>query len=147
VRPYAEDVTRVSQRVNEIIHHEAEADRLTAEASEHRWEAARLIVEELVTGKTQRQLAQEIGKSHVHVGAMARVWRTHGGNHDYQQAASFNQLYRIATGQMSQDGKRPNFKPDDGEQPRLDRLGPFTCPNCACTWRVGPGGTVEVISQ
>lgn len=66
----------------EIIAHELEADRLQREGDAHRWEAARLIVEELDAGKTQRALAAEIGKSATHVNHMAQTWRVCLGKHE-----------------------------------------------------------------
>ncbi len=38
------------------------------------WKAAELIAAELADGKTQTQLAKEIGKSQNHVSIMNRVW-------------------------------------------------------------------------
>lgn len=84
------------RRVHEIIQHEHQADDLVAEADEHRWEAARLIAEELAQGKSQRQLASEIGKSLRHVQLMATVHGDYLGSHD---RPAFNQAY--------QDAKRP----------------------------------------
>lgn len=113
---------REPSRVELIIHHEAEADRKEQEVSSLRWEAARLISEELATGKSHRQLAGEIGKSHVHVGAMARVWRDHGGNPDYQDRP-FNALYRLATGQASQDRRLGESATGAGWIPPVDQDG------------------------
>lgn len=68
-------------RIRSIINHEREAvectaaaGRMIALAEKHRWEAARLIVEELDSGKSQAQLAREIGKSQPHVHRMAKCW-------------------------------------------------------------------------
>jgi hypothetical protein len=55
-----------------------EADQLRQQADEHRWEAARLISEELADGTSQRELARQIGKSQAHVRDMARVWEIWG---------------------------------------------------------------------
>jgi hypothetical protein len=38
--------------------------------------------------------------------------------------------------------RRPDFKPSDKPQPRLDRRAPITCPNCGARWSVGPRGSV-----
>jgi hypothetical protein len=59
--------TVLSPRVQKII-------KLEQGAEWNHWEAARLISEELADGKSQRQLANEIGKSHTHVQHMAKAW-------------------------------------------------------------------------
>lgn len=69
---------RVLTRTEEIVRHETAAERLEGQAEHHRWEAARLISEELKAGKSQRKLAAEIGKDHKHVGYMKRVWSEWG---------------------------------------------------------------------
>ena len=62
----------MENRVKQIIYHEQEASRLQAEADEHQWIAARLISEELETGKSKAQLGREIHKTEAHVRYMAR---------------------------------------------------------------------------
>jgi hypothetical protein len=62
----------VENRVKQIIYHEREARRLQAETDEHQWIAARLISEELETGKAKAQLGREIHKTEAHVRYMAR---------------------------------------------------------------------------
>lgn len=62
-------------RIEEIIWCEGQADQMVAEAEDLRWDAARLITEELATGKLQREVAAEIGKSQSHVSFMAQVHR------------------------------------------------------------------------
>jgi hypothetical protein len=62
-------------RVEEIKRHEAIADREDSRTSEHRWEAARLIWEEITeAGTSRRALADQIGKSHTHVRYMFNCW-------------------------------------------------------------------------
>lgn len=75
----------LSPRVQQII-------RLEREADDAQWEAARLITEELAAGKSQRQLAREIGKSLSHVHYMAKCWKlsVHYSEHSY---ASFSEFY------------------------------------------------------
>jgi predicted transcriptional regulator len=63
----------IMSRVKEIIEHERLADQAQATADDHRWEAARLIVAELATGKTKAQLGRDIGKTEAHVRYMART--------------------------------------------------------------------------
>lgn len=96
-------------RVQQIIEDEAAADQLdkaiaeqTAERDMRRWRAAENIAAELADGKTQRQLAEEIGKDHRHVGRMAQVWREFG-DHGPQER-SFDSYY--------QEVKRGKPKPD-----------------------------------
>src|SRR5258706_10246459 len=76
--------------VEEIIRLEADADKLDSEASDLRWKAAELIHAELQTGKSQAQLAMEIGKSQAHVSYMARCWDYHLS---YNVRPHFNTLY------------------------------------------------------
>lgn len=61
-------------RVSEIVRLEAAADVKDVEASELRWLAAELIVAELESGKSQRQLAREIGKTQQHVSRVKISW-------------------------------------------------------------------------
>lgn len=61
-------------KVQRIIELEENADKLESEASDVRWEAARLISEELASGTSQRALASAIGKSQPHVFRMKTVW-------------------------------------------------------------------------
>ncbi len=86
---------REASRVDAIIQCEQQADAHLAEAEALRWQAAELIAAELADGKTQRQLAADIGKSHPHVSYMASVWRRFG-NLGYQERPSFNQAYQQA---------------------------------------------------
>ena len=71
-----------------------DADRRAADAD--RWAAAELIAAELGTGKSQRQLGREIGKSHTHVRIMAQTWRAYGGK-QLSTGESFNAFYRSAS--------------------------------------------------
>lgn len=73
----------LSPRVQQII-------RLEREADDAQWEAARLITEELDSGKSQRQLAREIGKSQTHVRYMAKCWLL---RENYSFHSSFSELY------------------------------------------------------
>lgn len=82
----------VIPRVQQIIEHEAAADELAAASDAHRWEAARLIADELAAGKSQRQLAAEIGKSQTHVSRMARVWEARESLET--QPGAFNEAYQ-----------------------------------------------------
>lgn len=87
-------------RIEEII-------RLEALVETSQWDVARLIWEELETGKTQRQLAEEIGKSLRHVQVMAN---THKIVLDYpgSQDRPFHEAYAEA--------KRPKPKTDPEEK-------------------------------
>lgn len=104
--------------IERIIRLEADADKLQAEADELRWEAARLIAEELDGGKSQRQLAREIGKSQPHVKYMAAVHKIKVDNPGYQ--GSFNDAYqkakrgkRSATGGQRTEKKRKPAPAED----------------------------------
>jgi len=83
--PVALEGEVLSENVANIIQLQHDEERLVGDLEENRWEQARLIVAELDAGKSQRQLAREIGKrSHTHVQHMARAWRRFGnlGCHD-----------------------------------------------------------------
>lgn len=62
-------------RVQSIIEHERAAKEPSAEAGRHMWEAAREICEEVTAGKSQKELAMEIGKSQTHVCWMNKTWK------------------------------------------------------------------------
>jgi hypothetical protein len=98
----ADDLTGEAERAR------YEAVQMDRTADSMRWDAAHLIAEELKeTGKSQRQLAREIDKSHTHVRKMALVWRLHGNqvSTGAVPAESFNKMYRKVL--SAEDGKRP----------------------------------------
>ena len=103
-------MTRLSN-VEKIIKHEALADRGQEAVDKHRWEAARLIWEELATGKTQETLAEEIGKSQSHVSKMARAWQKYS-----PENSNFQEVYY----RLSSKPRRATDPPaaDEPEQPR-----------------------------
>lgn len=89
------------QPVAAIRWHEEAADLLHERGDYHRWEAARLIAEELEGGrKTQPQLATEVGKSQQHVSQMRAVWDVYGDRFNNPDSKndlqSFNFLYKRA---------------------------------------------------
>jgi hypothetical protein len=102
-------------RVAEIISHERQADDLSAQSDGHRWEAARLISEELPDGKSQRQLAAEIGKHHSHVQRMAKCWTWRLKSPG--ETRTFNQVYNSpevrGTGKPESDHPGRDFTEED----------------------------------
>lgn len=70
----------MDDKVQKIIRLEADASKMESEASDLRWEAARLISEEIASGTTQRALAKEIGKDHKHVAWCVKCWKIWGGD-------------------------------------------------------------------
>lgn len=86
----------VLTRVEEIIRLEAQADRMADEADRAKWEAARLIAEEVQSGKSLRKLAGEIGKSHQHVDRMKRCWEVAGCHLKVTDRPAFNHVYNSA---------------------------------------------------
>ena len=60
---------------------EADAELYEGQANECRWNAAELIAAELKSGKSQRQLAEEIGKSQKHVFRANTLWKRHGDSY------------------------------------------------------------------
>lgn len=89
-----DQTTSERTRIEEIIWCEGQASQVIVDAARDsdqlRWTAARLIAEELTTGKTQRQVAEEIGKSVTHVNFMNQVWRVYLG----KQERSFHSCYQ-----------------------------------------------------
>lgn len=96
---------------------EAEADRLSASADALRWEAAELIAAELESGKTQRQLAEEIGKHHTHVGFMSRVWDKFGYL-GIQGRPGFNGAYQQVKRPNPEVSPESEPEPEPQSQPR-----------------------------
>ncbi len=88
-------VADLDMRVVEIIECEKQAEQHEAIADDFRWKAAELIAAELAAGKTQRQLAAEIGKDHRHIGRMNRVWQRFG-DLGPQERPAFNEAYQQA---------------------------------------------------
>lgn len=91
-------------RVEEIIRLESEIET-SREASQ--WDVARLIWEELETGKTQRVLAEEIGKTQQHVSYMAKAHKISLDNPGCMERP-FSSTYNEA--------KRPTPKTDPEEK-------------------------------
>ena len=66
------------RRIKRIKAEERAADASEKDVEAHRWEAARLIVEELDSGTTQAALAKELGQARTTVTNKARTWRKYG---------------------------------------------------------------------
>jgi hypothetical protein len=94
-RTAVNNVSDLDIRVVEIIECERQADDHEARADEFRWRAAELIAAELAAGKTQRQLAAEIGKARAHVRHMDRLWERFG-HLGAQDRPPFAEAYRQA---------------------------------------------------
>lgn len=84
-------------RIDEIIYHETAADAESSTRSAHRWQAAKLIYEEVESGKTKYKLAQEIGKSQHHVRWSARCWdlvgKHYADGNEFSDFPNFNDTY------------------------------------------------------
>lgn len=95
-------------RIEEIIWCEGQAAELARDSEELLWTAARLIAQELDAGRTQRDVAADIGKGQAHVSFMFQVHKIAGDNHGYQskiagdylgnQERSFNDIYQEVKG-------------------------------------------------
>jgi len=111
-------------RIAEIKRHEAIADRDDAKTSDHRWEAARLIWEEITeAGTSRRALATAIGKSHTHVRYMFNCWDLVGRKLVVSGAETsfpnFNTIY-------TSDEIRESPEDNDGEQGQKARRGRYS---------------------
>jgi hypothetical protein len=92
LRGVATQVATVVDRIREL---ETRADAAEDEAIACKYEAARLIAEELERRQGGvRALAREIGKSHTHVERMERVHRKHGGKPHVKTLSEWNKLYK-----------------------------------------------------
>ncbi len=118
--------TIVPSGVEAIIKLEDEYDRMAADASANRWQTAELYDRELDAGMTTRELGNQVSKSHMHVGRMARVWREHGGNLGFQRP--FNPLYQAtkapkAVDSAPMEAAGGKFIPTPGRRPRVGSYG------------------------
>lgn len=92
IRVVATQVATVVDRIRDL---EARADAAEDEAIRCKYEAARLIAEELHRRQGGvRRLAKEIGKSHTHVERMERVHRRHGHKPHVRTLVEWNRLYK-----------------------------------------------------
>jgi hypothetical protein len=104
-------------RVQRIISVEKAAERYDELADGCRWEAARLISEELADGKSQVRLAEEIGKSQAHVSYMAKTWRYNLG---YSDRPSFNEAYHSPAIRSGVQPSEPESLPLGEPEPEQD---------------------------
>jgi hypothetical protein len=106
------EVRVVETRIRQIINCEAEAERHTAKANDLRWKAAQLMVEELA-GKSQTQLAKDIGKSEGHVSFCVKAWRLY---HDKDPRPRWQEAYDAAQNRKgSKRGKSKKGKKSKGK--------------------------------
>lgn len=108
--------------VEAIIEHLKLADGDESEVSYHRWEASRLIWEEIKAGKSRRGLAGDIGKSHTHVRYMFNCWELVGRKlevSDPHELPNFQEIY------MSSEVRgEPDNNPGDDKRDRRNRREP-----------------------
>jgi hypothetical protein len=78
-------------RIAEIKSHLRVAEDNEHKASEHFWEAARLIWEEVNDGTSRRELARALGKSHTHIRYLYNCWEMVGAKAD--NLPPFNAVY------------------------------------------------------
>jgi hypothetical protein len=84
----------IVNRIEEIKKHLSIADEEEISVSDHRWEAARLIWEEIEeSGISFRRLGDEVGKSHSHVRYMYRTWDLIGSRLPSNALPNFNTSY------------------------------------------------------
>ncbi len=86
VRPYQQ----FDEHQQRLIAHAREQEQIGNAA---RWEAADAYVELRETGMTLRQIAQAVGKSHVHIGYCLKAV---AGNPGYQERPDFQKAYEQA---------------------------------------------------
>jgi hypothetical protein len=105
--------------VEKIKKLEAEADKLSAEYESNRWEAARLISEELASGMSQRELARQIGKSDTHVIRMRKCWEAKC-NPRVADNRTFNEVYH-STEVRGEPKPKPEPEPEKRPEPEERR--------------------------
>jgi hypothetical protein len=108
------------QPVGAIRWHEEAADLLAERSDAHRFEAARIMHDEIVVRgrETQRSMAEKTGKSHVHVGRCIEVHKIIVGNPGYQDG-SWNELYQQVKSRPPEitTRSRPPTPPDPTPDP------------------------------
>lgn len=105
--------------------HEEEADKAQAASDHHRWEAARLIAEELAEGTSQRKLAAKIGKSHTHVRLMKECWEKRKLKLPRE---SFNEFYN--GDKVRNRNRKPGQEQDQKNQEPSSDENRQRCPKC-----------------
>lgn len=139
------------QKIKDLLQLSTRNENVSSAA---RWEAAHLIWEELRSGKSQREVGEEIGTSHTHVGRMARCWEVvvHGPQIEYDsfeqlgETYDFRQVYQSedirgpAAKKPESDGRRHTALEDDEDiltgrsrQPRPDTSDDFSAHGLAVT--------------
>lgn len=86
------------------------------EYDELRWQAAKGIWEEVESGKSHRQLGQEIVKSHVYVGWYAKCWAIVKDAYDEGHLPAFSDIFYSTEVRGEGFKRKKDPKPDDGRK-------------------------------
>lgn len=112
-------------RIERIIELEKRAERPAALDSKCKWEAARLYWEEIEAGQSKAYLAEQTGKSAMHILFMYRCWdvcivRPAIKFGSYEELPSFYQTYNSEEVRRPQDRERREDRsaPTDSRTPR-----------------------------
>jgi hypothetical protein len=103
-------------RVEEIRNALNAVDGEGIEYEKLRWKAAKGIWEEVQTGKSHRQLAQEITKSHVYVGWYAKCWELVMDAYDEGHLPIFADIFYSTEVRGEGFKRRKDPKRDDGRK-------------------------------
>lgn len=116
-------IEQIKQALNTIDGEGVEYDQL-------RWQAAKGIWEEVDSGKSHRQLGQEIFKSHVYVGWYAKCWSLVKDAYDEGHLPPFADIfystevrgegYKRKKEPKQSDGRKNRKKADEGDEPEED---------------------------
>ena len=103
------DAEVVDLRTTQIKRLLDQADQKSAEESALRWDAARLLAEEAATGKSQRDLAAEVGRSQTYVRYSIEIWeKNRAENYNFQRSdkVTFQKLLDVYFNVRAQDRDR-----------------------------------------
>jgi hypothetical protein len=130
-------------RVAEIIRHEKEADKIQLKADDHRWEAARLISEELESGKTQKALAKEISKTQGHVSKCAALWKKFSDEND---RPTWAKAYNSVSSRPSKTSSEPKAESESNTE-NLPESQPVSVPEPTPVFRTYDGRIETLLNQ
>jgi hypothetical protein len=115
-------------RIEQIKKHLSIADGEEKSVNHHRWEASRLIWEEIEEGASRRELGKAIGKSHTHVRYMYNCWAIVGSKLPESQRPSFQDTYMSpeVRGENGEDEERDRSGSGDRKRDRREPEGDYT---------------------
>jgi hypothetical protein len=108
-------------RVSQILEHERAAAGDDIGYSRHKWEAARLIWQDVQEGKSRHALAEEISRSHTYVNWMVKCWelmRKRGISDSIDRLPLFSEVYYSTEIRGESAGRARQPRPDQEDTGR-----------------------------